>query len=261
MTNQEFSDTFSVLYNNIASNQAPGLDEYEKSVFLTKAQNEIVLSYFDPLKNKPQEGFDGNEKRQIDFSMLMKLNTGTEYTGSNALKISYADNAKLFVLPTDILLIINEKIEVLNNNKTKNLIVTPVTYKIFNTLMTKPFKRPIKNQAWRLNNSTFETEGNTTTQAVVEIIPGIGDTISNYVVRYIKRPQPIVLTTLEGDLKVGGVQDETPCELDPIIHDEILQRAVELAKIAYQGDVATTLQGGSLSSTDKGYAQVQQQSR
>lgn len=37
MTLQEFSDEFDVLYNNIMSNQAPGLDEYEKSVFLTKA--------------------------------------------------------------------------------------------------------------------------------------------------------------------------------------------------------------------------------
>ena len=78
MTNQEFSNEFDVLYNNIMSNQAPGLDEYEKSVFLTKAQDEIVKSYFDPRKNKPQEGFDGNEKRQIDFSMLIVTETGTE---------------------------------------------------------------------------------------------------------------------------------------------------------------------------------------
>ena len=49
----EFSYEFDVLYNNITSNQAPGLDEYEKSVFLTKAQDEIVKSYFDPRLNKP----------------------------------------------------------------------------------------------------------------------------------------------------------------------------------------------------------------
>ncbi len=35
--NNEFSSEFDVLYNNITSNQAPGLDDYEKSVFLTKA--------------------------------------------------------------------------------------------------------------------------------------------------------------------------------------------------------------------------------
>ena len=48
MTTQEFSNEFDVLYNNIMSNQAPGLDEYEKSVFLTKAQLEILKNYFNP---------------------------------------------------------------------------------------------------------------------------------------------------------------------------------------------------------------------
>ena len=42
MTTSEFSNEFDVLYNNIASNAAPGINEYEKSVFLTRAQSEIV---------------------------------------------------------------------------------------------------------------------------------------------------------------------------------------------------------------------------
>lgn len=33
MTNLEFSNQFEVLYNNITSNQAPGLDNYEKVYF------------------------------------------------------------------------------------------------------------------------------------------------------------------------------------------------------------------------------------
>lgn len=37
MTNKEMSDQFDLLYNNITSNQAPGLNEFDKSVFLTKA--------------------------------------------------------------------------------------------------------------------------------------------------------------------------------------------------------------------------------
>lgn len=48
MTTQEFSSEFDILYNNIMSNAAPGLDEYEKSVFLTKAQEEILKNYFNP---------------------------------------------------------------------------------------------------------------------------------------------------------------------------------------------------------------------
>ena len=48
MTPEEFSNQFDLQFNNVASNQAPGLTEYEKSVFLTKAQNEIVKNYFSP---------------------------------------------------------------------------------------------------------------------------------------------------------------------------------------------------------------------
>ena len=33
---EEFSTQFDVLFNNITSNQAPGVDEFEKGVFLTK---------------------------------------------------------------------------------------------------------------------------------------------------------------------------------------------------------------------------------
>ena len=80
MTNEEFSNEFDVLYNSITSNQAPGLDEYEKSVFLTQAQEDIVRCYFDPKSNKLQEGFDGSQKRQYDFSSLIKT-TELKYSG------------------------------------------------------------------------------------------------------------------------------------------------------------------------------------
>jgi len=75
MTPEEFDNMFDVLYNNITSNQAPGLNAYEKSVFLTKAQDEIWKNYFNPKSkgNNLQEGFDDNAKRQIDFSMLTSV--------------------------------------------------------------------------------------------------------------------------------------------------------------------------------------------
>ena len=50
------------------------------------------------------------------------------------------------------------------------------------------------------------------------------------------------------------------CELDPILHQEILQRAVELAKIAMEGTAASHIQGGNQSGTDKGY-NIQQASK
>lgn len=46
MTTEEFDREFDLLYNNIMSNTAPSIDWYEKSVFLTKAQEEVVAALY-----------------------------------------------------------------------------------------------------------------------------------------------------------------------------------------------------------------------
>jgi len=73
MTISEFSGEFDVLYNNITSNQAPGLNEYEKSVFLTKAQSQLINEYFNIRTDGVGGGFDGSQRRQYDFSSLIKV--------------------------------------------------------------------------------------------------------------------------------------------------------------------------------------------
>jgi len=72
MNGNEFSNQFDVLYNNISNNQAPGLNEYEKSVFLTKAEYELVKNYFSPENNSKQKGFDDTLKRDSDFSTIIR---------------------------------------------------------------------------------------------------------------------------------------------------------------------------------------------
>jgi len=66
------------------------------------------------------------------------------------------------------------------------------------------------------------------------LIPVIGVTINDYIIRYVKRPRPIVLTDLaQGSystgLSIDGITTTTECELNPIIHIDILNKAVELA--------------------------------
>ena len=237
MTNPEFSSEFDVLYNNIMSNAAPGLDEYEKSVFLTKAQDEIVKNYFNPKGNKYQEGFDGNEKRQIDFSMILRsksISTGF----SNG---TFDDRSKAITLPSDIFMILNEYVLVTRDDSTQKvrLTIVPLEYKEYSRLMFKPYKRPLKWQAWRLLNNSSVSHS-------AEIITGPNDTLVSYNIRYIKRPQAIILTNLEG-VTLDGKNQQQICELDPILHQEILQRAVELAKAAYTGDVNSQVQMGQRS--------------
>lgn len=241
MTTQEFSNEFDVLYNNIMSNQAPGLNEYEKSVFLTKAQNEILKNYFNPKGNKYEEGFDGSAKRQIDFYNITKSTTLSAITETSYDKID--SRSTLFEFPDDALVVINENFFVKENTKNIPLVVIPIAYDEYMRLMSKPYKYPLKYQAWRLLNMGAS-------QKVVELISSktlIGGT---YNIRYIKRPCPIILTSLDdnySNLSIDGISKETQCELDPILHPEILQRAVELAKSAYLGDLNSSIELGKRS--------------
>ena len=233
MSPQELSDRFDVLYNNIMSNAAPGLNEYEKSVFLTKAQSEIIKNYFNPNGNKYKEGFDQSPKRQIDFSMLMRNRTLTANSGT-----TYDVRGIDYTYPDDILLIVNESLLILDGNS--NVIgirqVIPITYDTYTRVMSKPFKEPLKNQAWRL------ITGVSSSNSTAEIIPNNVDrkaASQQYQIRYVKKPKPIIVADLDQTIGSVTIEDEylaQTSELDPSIHEEILQRAVELAKASYASD-------------------------
>lgn len=240
MTNQEFSNEFDVLYNNIMSNQAPGLDEYEKSVFLTKAQSEILKNYFNPKGNKYQEGFDDSAKRQIDFSSLVRVAEPT-IISSDSSYIKMDDRSSLYTIPTDILFIVNETAKLTSGSNSRYLSIVPISFEEYNRLMSKPYKCPLKNQGWRLLQ--YSNKG------VAEVIV-VGGTLSEYKIRYIKRPKPIILANLNetySNVSIDGETSVSECELDPILHPEILQRAVELAKAAYTGDLKSSVELGQRS--------------
>lgn len=236
MTLQEFSDIFDILYNNVMSNAAPGLNEYEKSVFLTKAMYEIVKNYFNPKGNKYQEGFDDSAKRQADFSMLIKTARPSLTTSADSFDV----RSKVCSLPTDMLDIINEVLVL--EDAAKNVFVRqiiPISYKEYIRLMSKPYKEPLKNQAWRI--ITGKSTVNSVTQSVAEIIINHNDLsmTPEYRLRYVRKPAPIILVDLSSDagqVSIGGLTTPSECELDSSVHEEILQRAVELAKAAYASD-------------------------
>lgn len=375
MTTQEFSNEFDVLYNNIMSNQAPGLDEYEKSIFLTKAQEELVRDYFNSRNVKNAQGFDDNQKRQYDFSTLLSSITLPEFIdtyralsefGSGIYNTIFDSRAKVYIAPSDLFLVINESIE---DSAKRRYSVLPISYDEYNRLMLKPYGFPLKRQAWRIisdrtsslvgwggkqvDSATFlfkskyfktiniiitiadgdyvtkpiVTEGDTIveiymplpinnlvkywstyladdgklkkagldkylypldgsktgsfpsggltgpTSFIINIAPAImesGAVVSapifeiigrftgdiEYKMRYIKTPKPIILANLsdiQEGLSINGYNTVTECELPLNTHQEILQRAVELAKASYQGDLSSVIQTGNASGTDIGY--------
>lgn len=266
MTREEFYQEFNVLYNNINSNVVTGLSSYEISVFLTKAQEQLVKEYFNPLGNKYKQGFDDSAKRQIDFVNLVAY---SEIPASAFLQ-TIDSRAVAFALPQDLLFIINEKLKIIytykedNTNKvlTKEAVILPITNSDYNRLMSKPFGEPLRKQAWRLLQSSAgqaayvipnifdrlkDTSFNTTYRTALKSnVVYLTGPIYTYKLRYLRKPRPIIIEPLIGeyqgltiDGKIGNeviYSGSSPCELNEEIHREIVQRAVEIAKGSYPAD-------------------------
>lgn len=153
MLNSEFSNEFDILYNSITSNQAPGLDEYEKSVFLTRGQDDVLKAYFNSRSNKVQQGYDDSAKRQIDFSNLTKVVSPSMV--NNSTKID--SRSICFPMPSDLFLYINEVCE---DSKFKYTVV-PISHTEYDRVMLKPYQYPVKRGVWRLiSGSTRESTYN-----------------------------------------------------------------------------------------------------
>lgn len=283
MTASEFSNQFDVLWNNIASNQSAGLNEYEKSIFLTKAQDEIIKNHFSPKGNTKQEGFDGSSKRQADFSMLLKtyrvrIVTGTDEGLPVDPKSDVPEDSKFdprafrLAFPKDLFIVINEQVS--NEDFTKLRQVIALTLEEYTRLMSKPYKEPLKFQAWRLITGSTTPQSENYYTPYVEIILNTKDRKAAqegttaegqnapwyYSVRYIKKPMPIILEdfteSFGEDISINGYTGSEDfyttrcCELDSSLHEEILQRAIELAKVAWGGDanqINAVLQAGQRS--------------
>lgn len=253
ITVKELEDQFDVLYNSITSNQAPGLDIYEKSVFLTKAQTDVILSYFNERKNRVFQGYDGSLERQADFSKLTVTHKTINTDLADAVFDTRANNRSV-VIPSDVLLVLNEYVRVDRSmavgTKEFRLTVIPMEYTEYNRLMSKPYKRPLHYQAWRL--ITYNGLNSFPNQVAYDLVVGPSDTIIDHNIRYIKKPLPIILGDLDDLTIEGKTYDDTKgvIEIDNILIEAVLQRAVELAKASYTGGLAEMVQLSGNSQTD-----------
>ena len=100
-------------------------------------------------------------------------------------------------------------------------IVTPVTQDSYDRIKKNPFRQANHKRVLRLLNDNNQIEL-------------IGKDIKNYKIRYIKRPEPIILDNLTDGLKIGNKSDKTiKLEAPESLHLKILMRAVQMAKAVW----------------------------
>lgn len=244
MTVEEFSLEFDVIYNSIASNAAQPVNGYEKSVFLTQAQEELVKNYYNPKGNKYFEGFEVTEKRRRDLDELVKNGVSTNWLIRNNESLLTFDtssnlNSRFFAINDDVMFIVAEKALMSSpqscyNNKVVS--VRPVSHNELSMNIHNPFKRP-KEFFWRIDRKKITGNFNNLIpnqeKRVVEILSDIEiGTPIEYRYRYIKYPNPIILEDLTQygpNVTINGFTNIQTSELSSHTNREILNRAVELA--------------------------------
>lgn len=212
MTVQEFSHEFDVLYNNITNGVAPGVNEYEKSVFLTRAQYQFVQ---DILIGNTTTG-DSADSSTITKSQLQPLY-------ESAIVLFLPDNQDNY--PSDVLHLLSTYLELnVPNSEGIKIPVLPVSYDDLNNIINNPFYSS-KRKAYMVQ--TKDNTYNIYYQG--QLVKNINYALH---INYIRNPKPILLCNLEDDFEIDGHFEEQTSELPEFTHFEILKRAIQMALVA-----------------------------
>ena len=218
MNVQEFSNSFDTLLQPYIAKESfseqnnLAFDEYEKSIFLTKAQEQIVLELYQELEQ--------SEEVRKYLSNLIKTDNYVPVGEQDETLINNNFKSYKVEISNNILFMIYEQCTLSDENNCINnkiVSVVPTIHDDLDKVLKNPFKSPNSRKVIRLD---FDNK--------IELISKYN--ISNYKVRYLKKPNPIILITLDDNLSINnGDTKVSNGETNPILHERIVQRAVQLA--------------------------------
>lgn len=230
MSTEEFSNGFDVIldsnklspeYSEAETPITIVLDEYEKSWFLTKAQYQLVEELYLGA-NRTRTSFEGSEELRSKLRNLINtkiLNKADISSGglSPLSKFFNADDDVLFITYESAILS-DDKAGCMNG---KEIEIVPITQDEYHRIKKNPFRKATKSRALRLDYGKVDNN------LILEVISEYN--IKDYTIRYIKKPDPIIVSNLGSDLTIEGKSTRTECALDPSLHNLILERAATLA--------------------------------
>lgn len=241
MTYRELSDAFDVYSNRFASAKNTSLipfDEYEKSLFLTKAADELVkelLPFYDrnekikkqllPITRTAQVSLDSNvpaSARVKNGSLVYELPANTIYVAAESLK-----NALGAIL---------RQIKPLKDDE--------AFYSI-----DSPFRSTTKGYAFRGSLSYIV---NNELKKYSEVITDINSgTDPKYYIKYIIDVPAIIVTDDLDNASVKGISQNADIDLEAplsMLHEKILDRAIIMAYTAKTDDINSKAANANLSS-------------
>lgn len=198
MTLEELSNEFDVIINSYDNSQSLVFNEYEKSIYLTKAQEYIIKDLY--------RNYEGTEELNSYLKTLIKDKTYTIEDSTN-IELNYPDN---------FLYILKEYANINTTCKSNNRVdVLPITQDEYNEVVGNPF-RGSKSKVLRLEENKIK---------LITDLP-----IISYTMTYLSNPSPIILVDLPNGLTINNKSEKsTTIETSESIHREILDKAVQLA--------------------------------
>lgn len=198
MTLEELSNEFDVIVNSYDNSQSLVFNEYEKSIYLTKAQEYIIKELY--------RNYEGTEELNSYLKTLIKDKTYTIEDNTN-IELDY---------PNNFLYILKEYANINTTCKSNNRVdVLPITQDEYNEVVENPF-RGSKSKVLRLEENKIK---------LITDLP-----IISYTMTYLSNPSPIILIDLPNGLTINNEsRKSTTIETSESIHREILDKAVQLA--------------------------------
>lgn len=196
LTAREMQYEAKVMYEALASADAPGYTDRQWSILLTQAQEKLIREII-------SEGWDKNETNRRIASALMKTSTIDDF-----LEFDDIDDSWKVQFPTDYFHLVKDTLD--------NVKISPKSWDFVEANKDNPFEKPYSKEFWRLvheKGAVIVTDGSS---------PG------KYRLTYIRRPKPII--TKDITTAIETYTKQMNCELDPVVHRKIVERAAKLAE-------------------------------
>jgi len=201
---------------------------YDINMFLNASQDDLVEGFYSARINPQSRYFEMDERARAMLALLIE----STVIPSSSFPTPDADlhpNAVFVLLPANFLYALEEQCSISYTDcnsatTTKQSRVLPITHDEYTINIDNVYKKPWRDLVWRMDF------GDTDGKKKHELIYGEGITINYYRLRYLRTPSAINI--------VAG----TDCELNPILHEEVVDRAVAAAIKSIPQEVEQNLQ-------------------
>jgi len=212
MTNEELSNRFDTLIQIYTKNERSiidGLNEYEKSVLFTEAQELVIKAIYNGSFEKDEKSMKALQTLISDVDLsIANYNKGKD------------GSFYMYEIPVEM----DDFLFVLKDSAKGNAgkyIVKPISQDSLESTLDDPFRCPNSRRVVK-----YYADGKVRLYSK--------DLLTTYKFSVLTKPSPIIFGDLENNLYICGCNSNTEIAVDESIHNEILNKAVELAINARQ---------------------------